>query len=168
MTAKKAATTKKVEEAKVEPAKGINTIVDNGRVYLDQLVENGNASFDKIVLVSRETMEKAKDINQGNVNALIATGNAAVKAAETLSTELSSYGKQTWEDNVAAVKATMNATSVQEALDLQRDFAKASFEGLVAQTGKLSEMLPQLAKDSIEPINTQAKSAYGKLVKSAA
>lgn len=169
------AATKAAEKAQAEATQNIEAIVENGRKVLDQMVQNGNASYDKVVATSKEQVEKvmaifedAKAVNEGNVDAIIATGNATVKALETLSSELTSYGKQTWEDNVAAAKATMNAKSVQEAFDLQRDFAKASFDGFVAQANKLGEMLPQLAKDSVEPINAQAKVAYDKFVKSAA
>ena len=151
------------------------TMMTTGKRAVDQMVETTTTSYEKVMQLGKErldqvnaSMEDLKSFSEGNLDAIVATGNATVKAFETLSSELAAFGKQTWEDQVAAIKATVGAKSVQEAFELQRDFAKTSYDALIAESNKLSEMVPQLAKDTVEPLNERAKIAYEKFVTAAA
>jgi phasin family protein len=175
MTTTKKAAPKAVAEVHAEAAKNIDIMVQNNRKALDQIVESSNESYEKIVATAKDrfqqvmsVVDEAKETNEGNIDAMIAAGNASMKAMETLSSEMISFGKQAWEDQISAVKASMGAKSVQEAMDLQRDFAKSYIDGFVAQASKLSEMVPQLTKDALEPFNARAKAHYDKFVKSTA
>jgi hypothetical protein len=53
-------------------------------------------------------------------------------------------------------------------MDLQTDYARNSFEGLLARTTKVGEMATKVAQEPAAPTNAQVTAAVEKLHKTAA
>ncbi len=54
----------------------------------------------------------------------------------------------------------MAGKTVNEALDLQSGFTRASFDSVVAQGAKLTEMTLKTANESLAPLQDQVKQAF--------
>ncbi|MEM9010515.1 MAG: phasin family protein [Pseudomonadota bacterium] len=99
--------------------------------------------------------EDASTFGQENVDALMKSGEIAAKAAEGLNTEASTYSKKAFDDGVAAAKDLASAKNVNELIEKQTDFAKASLESFVKQATKMNEMAIAASRDAMEPISTR-------------
>jgi phasin family protein len=88
-----------------------------------------------------------------NVEAFVASMTAASKGWEALTARTVAFSKAAMENHVAATKAIMGAKSVQEAVERQSEYAKASFEGYVAELNKMSDLMTGMTKDAAKPLN---------------
>lgn len=124
-----------------DAAEGIETAINNGAETFKANVEKALATYDRLYGYGKDT-----------VAACGKAANAAGKGAETLHDEIYAYSKQTFGDSIAAAKTLMGTKSVQEAFDVQSDFAKRAFDAYVAEISKLSEIAVAAAKETFEPL----------------
>ena len=127
----------------------------NGSEAFKTGFEKAVRSYDNIFGYSRETVE-----------AYVKAANAAGKGVETLHNELYSYSKQSVEDSISATRALFASKSVHEALELQTDFVKSSFDAYVGQMTKLSEIMFSATKEAISPLQGRVQ-AWVEIVESA-
>ena len=62
-------------------------------------------------------------------------------------------------------QALLAARTLREAVDVQTDWAKTSFDKVVAESTKLSEISVKVANEAAEPINARFNAAIEKLLK---
>jgi phasin family protein len=117
------------------------------------------AGFEKSTKLSEEYVEFAK----GNVEAVIASSKVAAKAGETLGQEAAEYGKKHFEAATAAFKSFASVKSPTELFQLQSEFAKASFDGFVAEASRVSETLMKVAGDVAQPLSSRYALAAEKI-----
>jgi phasin family protein len=96
------------------------------------------------------------------------TGSIMVKGFEDLSREVALYAQATLEVNVAAAKAMTEAKSLDQMLDLQTKAARESFDIMVAEGTKLTELSFDLATKSMAPVQAQVDKAVATLLGSPA
>lgn len=117
------------------------------------------AGFEKSTKLGEEYVEFAK----GNVEAVIASSKVAAKAGETLGQEAAEYGKKHFEAATAAFKGFASVKSPTELFQLQSEFAKASFDGFVAEASRVSESLMKVAGDVAQPLSNRYALAAEKI-----
>ena len=117
------------------------------------------AGFEKSTKLGEEYVEFAK----GNVEAVIASSKVAAKAGETLGQEAAEYGKKHLEAATAVFKSFASVKSPTELFQLQSDFAKASFDSLVAETSRVSEVLMKVAGEVAQPLSSRYALAAEKI-----
>lgn len=134
---------------KTKTANGATETVENMMAASsDAMKENMEkvvSGFDKFSAFSKE-----------NVDAVIQSANAATKGLEAINAEALAFSKQTVEDGVEAAKAVMTAKSVQEIIELNRDFTKTAFDAYVGQLTKMGDMFASAAREAAEPLNGRA------------
>ena len=67
-----------------------------------------------------------------NVEAFVASASVATKGIEALSARAAAYSKTALENHMAAAKSIMTSKSVQEVVERQSEYARASFDGKFA------------------------------------
>ena len=107
--------------------------------------------------------EEYVDFAKGNVEAVIASSKVAAKAGETLGQEAAEYGKKHFEAATTAFKSFASVKSPTELFQLQSEFAKASFDSLVAEASRVSEALMKVAGDVAQPLSTRYALAAEKI-----
>lgn len=140
---------------KAAGAEAIETAMKNGSEAFKTGFEKAVRGYDNLFGYSRET-----------VDAYVKAANAAGKGVETLHNELYSYSKQSVEDSISAARAVFASKSVHEALELQTDFVKSSFDAYVGQMTKLSEIMFSATKEAISPLQGRVQ-AWVEIVESA-
>ena len=133
--------------------KGYEQVMAAGQKNIDAAVRN----YDELTALSKDTVE-----------AWLAAGNVAGKGVEAFNAEMMAFAKGQVEDSVAATKAVMGAKTLQEAMELQAEFAKTTFDAYVSEGNKLGEMWAKTAQEVFGPINTRYTQAFEKLTKTAA
>ena len=77
---------------------------------------------------------------------------SSTKGLQAIATEMSDYSKKSFEKSRAHFEKLVGVKNVNEAIQLQSDFAKSAYEDFVAQATKIGEMYSSLAKEAFKPI----------------
>lgn len=90
-----------------------------------------------------------------NLEAVVESAAAARKGAEALSQEVLSFTRRSWADQLSAVQSLSRARSIQELVELQTGWIKASAEACVTQLGRNNEIVTTALQEAFEPINAR-------------
>lgn len=145
-TASKTKTTKKAEAPKAEatPVNFFENIWTTGSGKAQDQFAKANVSFEDVTSFQRETAE-----------ALTETATLAQKGFEAIAAESATFTQKSYEDGVAAAKKTFSSTNVQEAIELQTEFAKTAVDAYLGHMKKIGEMFQVSAKEVAAPMNTR-------------
>ena len=100
-----------------------------------------------------------------NIDAVVTAGNIATKGWQDLGAAWFAFAKGTMEKNVATAQAMMTVKSPRELVDLQSDFAKSTFDSMVAEGTKFSEMGVKVTNDAMAPISARVNATVEKFSK---
>ena len=120
--------------------------------------------------MSTQTFKGYEDFaafGKANLEAFVQANKLFTTGIETLSKEVVSLAQSSLESSTAATKAMFAAKTIKDVVELQTDFAKTSFEKLVANSTKIGEMTVKLATDSAAPIGARVTAASEKVMKKA-
>lgn len=74
------------------------------------------------------------------------------KQFQAIAAETTDYSKRSLESSAAFVEKLLGVTKFDQAVALQQDYAKSSYEGMVAEMTKLGEMYANVAKEAFKPV----------------
>jgi phasin family protein len=129
------------------------TSPDAVKTTVENMSTVGNKAFKDSVEKSMATLSQLNGHSKKNLEAMVASVTAATKGAETLGARAMAYSKKSVQDQVAAARGLVAAKSVQEAIELQTNFAKSAFEAYIAEVTKMSETVAASMKSTAAPIN---------------
>jgi hypothetical protein len=78
------------------------------------------------------------------------------KAFQAIATTVADYTKKNFEDSTRAFEQLIGAKSVEQAWEIQSQYAKKAFDTYVAQTSKIGEMYADLARTAYRPLEQAA------------
>ena len=149
------ATTQATREAAERAQAGARVFQDAG----ERAAAAGNQAFKETVERSLETLNQLNDVSKRNLEAVVASVSAATRGAETLGAQAMSYGKSSMEQSADAARALSAAKSVQEAVELQTNYARTALETYLSEMNRMSETVAAAVKDSLAPLNERATAA---------
>jgi phasin family protein len=83
------------------------------------------------------------------------------KGAQEIAAETADYSKHSLAAGSEVVEKLLGAKTVESAIQIQTDYAKAAYEGFVAKTTKINEILAKVAGEAFKP----AQNAFASLTK---
>ncbi|MEY4270848.1 MAG: hypothetical protein RLZZ58_2064, partial [Pseudomonadota bacterium] len=98
-----------------------------------------------------------------NLEAVVASGKIVAKNAEVLGKETAEFGRKSFADATATFKAYGAIKTPADFMQMYTDNAKKSFDALVAQGSKTTEMVVKMANDSFQPISNRIADVTTKL-----
>ena len=87
------------------------------------------------------------------------------KGFEAIAVEIADFSKKQFEANSAAFEKLAGVKTLDKAVEVQADFAKQAFEGFVAHSTKVGQLISNLAKDAAKPVETAVAQATAKAAK---
>ena len=87
---------------------------------------------------------------------MVEAGRVAAEGARSIGQDAVSKGRDGFEQAADAIRSLAEAKSPTEYLQLQGDFARASFDRMVAESSKLTELLVKLAGEAFQPLSNCA------------
>ena len=123
---------------------GAERATKNGADVMKEGFEKAAHGYGQFVAFSKDMTE-----------AWLKSAGIAGKGIETIHSEFHAYSRDAIEDGVTATKAVLASKNVQEAIEIQSDFAKAAFENYVQQMTKLSDIAMNVAKEASEPLQAR-------------
>lgn len=100
-------------------------------------------AFEEIQKYSKDSMEQT-----------VQSLGAVSKSAQAIAVEASDYAKKAFEQNTSHLEKLMGVKTLDKAVELNTEFAKASYESFVAQATRMGEMYTDLAKLAMKPVET--------------
>lgn len=77
----------------------------------------------------------------------------STKGLQAIAAETTDYSKKSFEKSRAHFEKVIGVKNFNEAIQLQSDFAKSSYEDFMAQATKIGEMYSNFAKEAFKPIS---------------
>ncbi|HEX8660596.1 MAG TPA: TIGR01841 family phasin [Brevundimonas sp.] len=148
-------TTEAAREAAERFQAGAKTFQDAS----ERLSTAGNQAFKETVERSLSTLNQLNDVSKKNLEAVVASIGAATRGAEAIGAQAMSYSKSSVEQGVDAARALSAVKSVQEAVELQTNFARTALETYLAEMNRMSETVAASVKESLAPLNERATAA---------
>ena len=105
---------------------------------------------------SQKVAEGLADLTRANVEAVVEASRVAAEGARAIGQDVVASSREGVEQAADAIRSLAEAKSPTEYLQLQGEFARASFDRAVAETSKLTESLVKLAGEAFQPISNRA------------
>jgi hypothetical protein len=93
-----------------------------------------------------------KAFGKAPFEALTAATASSTKGLQAIAAETTDYSKKSFEKSRVHVEKLIGVKKIDEAIQLQSDFARSAYEDFVAQATKIGEMYSSLAKETLKPI----------------
>jgi phasin family protein len=74
------------------------------------------------------------------------------KGFQAIAAEVTNYSKKAFEDSTRAFEQLIGAKSIEQAIEIQSQYAKKAYDTYVAEMSKIGEMYVGLAKDAYKPV----------------
>ena len=100
------------------------------------------------------------EFHKENYDALVESTTVASDSFEKIASESVGFQQKAIEDGAAIVKQTMGVSSVQEALEIQGQYAKSAFEAYSSHLTKLGQMWTEGAQASVQPLSGRAQNLF--------
>lgn len=95
--------------------------------------------------------EEIQKMSKTNMDATKQSFDALSKSAQVIASEMAEYSKRSFENGTQAMEKLLSVKSLDKAIEVQSEYAKAAYEDYVAQTTKLGELYTDLAKGAFKP-----------------
>jgi len=103
------------------------------------------------------TFESVQQFGKDQIEAFTAATDAIAKSWQGIATETTDYSKKSFEKTRELAEKLVGVKKLDEAIALQSEFAKSSYEEFIAESTKLGELYTALAKEVFKPVESAAK-----------
>jgi phasin family protein len=100
------------------------------------------------------TFEDFHKFSKQQLDAVAAAASSFSKGLQEIAAETTEFSKKAIAANTDVVEKLLGAKTIDSAIQIQTEFAKTSYEGLVAETTKIGELYAKLAKEAFKPIES--------------
>ena len=120
------------------------------------LFADANERSQELAKRSQKVAEELADLARANVEAVVEAGRVAAEGARSIGQDVVARSRDGVEQAADAIRSLAEAKSPTEYLQLQSEFARASFDRAVAESSKLTELLVKLAGEAFQPLSNRA------------
>ncbi|MFL6726370.1 MAG: phasin family protein [Sphingomicrobium sp.] len=120
------------------------------------ILTEANERSQELVKRSQKVAEELADLARANVEAVVEAGRVATEGARSIGQDVVAKQRDGFEQAADAIRSLAEAKSPTEYLQLQGDFARASFDRAVAESSRLTESLVKLAGEAFQPLSNRA------------
>ncbi|MGV1014708.1 MAG: phasin family protein [Methyloceanibacter sp.] len=98
--------------------------------------------------------EEFQKVGKDGFDATVRSFGEMNKGFQAIAAEVTDYSKKAFEDGTRAFEQLIGAKSIEQAIEIQSQYAKKAYDAYVAEMSKLGEMYVGLAKDAYKPVET--------------
>src|SRR5580704_1202189 len=109
-----------------------------------------------------EQYEDFQKFGKQGMDAALKNFGTLSKGFQAIAVEVADFSKKQFEANSAAFEKLVGVKTLDKAVEVQADFAKQSFEGFVAHSTKVGQLVSNLAKEAVKPVEAAASQAVAK------
>jgi len=127
-----------------------------GAAPFQNLFADANGRAQDAVKRSQRVAEELADLARSNVEAIVESSRVAAEGARSIGQDVVAKSRDGVEQTADAIRSLAEAKSPTEYLQLQGEFARASFDRMVAESSKLTESFVKLAGEAFQPLSNRA------------
>jgi phasin family protein len=120
------------------------------------LFANAGDRGQELVKKTQKVSEELADLARANVEAIVEASRVASEGAKSIGQDVVAKQRDSVEQAAGAIRSLAEAKSPTEYLQLQGEFARASFDRAIAESSKLTESLVKLAGEAFQPLSNRA------------
>jgi phasin family protein len=158
-----------INETAVQAAgKGLEqtaTSLKDGMAQATAGFETTQAKVKEGIEKTMKTTEELVAFGQGNLDAFMKSSQIWVAGVQDLSKQVAATAQANFDETVSVFKALGSVKSPEDAMDLQADLGRKSFEKVVAEAGRLTDASMKLAEQAMAPIAARVTLASEKFAK---
>jgi len=135
-----------------------------------------NNGYDKVLGATKDQVEKASQqafksyeelskLGKENLDAYVAATTIYAKGFESIGKAWMTFNQSAMEAGATTAKALLGAKTLREAVDLQSEWAKSTFDKFIAETTKTTETTVKVTSEAMEPITARVNAAVEKAFK---
>jgi hypothetical protein len=91
-------------------------------------------------------------LGQGNMDAAMKAIGDWNKGWQAIAAEMSDYSRRAFEDGTSTFEKLLGAKSLEQAFEIQANYAKRAYDDYMHQMTKMGSMYTNLAKDAYKPV----------------
>lgn len=99
-----------------------------------------------------KTFEDVQKMGKDQVEAATAAAATWTKGVQEIAAQTSDYSKRSLEQTQGYVEKLLGVKTLDKAFEVQSEFARQAYEGMVAQSTKVGEIYGKLVKDTFAPV----------------
>jgi len=96
--------------------------------------------------------EEFQKVGKDGFDAYVRSFGEMNKGFQAIAAEVTDYSKKAFEDSTRAFEQLVGAKSIEQAIEIQSQYAKKAYDTYMAEMSKLGEMYVGLAKDAYKPV----------------
>lgn len=100
-----------------------------------------------------KNVEDFQKFNKEQLEAVAASAESVTKGVQQIAAEATDFSKKSFETSSAYLEKIVGVKSFDSAIEINSEFAKSNFDGLVAQISKVTELYSNLAKEAFKPVD---------------
>lgn len=93
------------------------------------------------------------NLSRDDVDALVQSGARLAKGVQDMSWEMMQYTQQSLQMGMRVANDLMTCRTVEDMLDVQRNFMRQSVDTFLQESARLLEMSSNVATDAVNPLN---------------
>jgi hypothetical protein len=98
--------------------------------------------------------DQIQKLGKDNADAALKTFGAVSRSAQAIAVESADFAKKSFEQGSATLEKLVGAKTLDKAFEIQADYLRSSYEGVVAQSTKIGTLYADLARDVFKPYET--------------
>ena len=96
--------------------------------------------------------EEFHKVGKDGFDAAVRSFGEMNKGFQAIAAEVTDYSKKAFEDSTRAFEQLIGAKSIEQAIEIQSQYAKKAYDTYMAEMSKIGEMYVGLAKDAYKPV----------------
>jgi hypothetical protein len=125
----------------------------------DQSVQQDDAEMNEFTKAGEEFQKVGKD----GFDAAVRSFGEVNKGFQTITAKVADYYKKAFEDGTRAFEQLIGAKSVEQAFEIQTQYAKRAYDTYMAEMSKLGEMYVGLTRNAYKPVEEVVAKAARKV-----
>jgi hypothetical protein len=106
------------------------------------------------------TFDSVTQLGKEQFEAVSAAAAAVTKGWQSIAAETTDYSKKSFEKGRILAEKLIGVKKIDEAIQLQSDFAKTAYEDFLAEATKIGELYTNIAKEAFKPFESAASKVY--------
>ena len=98
--------------------------------------------------------EEFQKVGKDGFDAAVKSFGEMNKGFQAIAAEVTDYSKKAFEDGTRCFEQLIGAKSVEQAVEIQSQYAKKAYDTYMAEMSKIGEMYAGLARDAYKPVET--------------
>jgi phasin family protein len=108
--------------------------------------------FDAFQKLTDESQKMSKE----GFDAALRSYGELNKGFQAIAAKVTDYSKKAFEDATRAFEQLIGSKSIEQAIEIQSQYAKKAYDTWVAEASKLSEIYVGMARDAYKPVEQAA------------